>query len=217
MSICYFLVYLNITKYFFPVVKYTIIFITLFASCVTNNNENTEIPKFRDTTISNLETTSSFKIEALLSSNSLKKTASWTTYNELVLLFSEQYSSVSPSDALEHSKELLDFAEVLGDSLNISLLKSRGVYARINTLESEVLRLHDMSFISSIKAEEVQRQTGKIANVISSLNAKINAVFEQDALNSDLDFDESIFNFDSIVPEEYPIRKRKQKRRSFER
>ena len=196
-------------------VKYTIIFITLFVSCVTNNNENTEIPKFRDTNISNLETTSSFKIEASLSSNSLKKTTSWTAYNELVLLFSEQFSSVSPSYALEHSKELLDFTEVLGDSLNISLLKSRGVYARINTLQSEVLRLHDMSFISSIKAEEVQRQTGKIANVISSLNAKINAVFEQEALNSDLDFDESIFNFDSIVPEEYPIRNRKQKRRSF--
>ena len=197
--------------------KYTFFFFIVLFSCVQNNNENVNTPNYKGSNVSNFEVQYSLEIYELLSLSSDEKIVSWTVYDQLLSLFTDQFSKVSPSYALEHSKELLDFTEVLGDSLKIPLLKSRGVYARIHTLQSEVLRLHDMSFISSIKAEEVQRQTGKIANVISSLNAKINAVFEQEALNSDLDFDESIFNFDSIVPEVYPIRNRKQKRRSFKR
>ena len=197
--------------------KYTIFFFVLIVSCRQSNPNISKEIVAKQTGLSRFEINYEFPVKEVLSFSSKEKIASWGAYKELVLLFAEQYSSVTPSYALEHSKELLDFSEVLGDSLEVSLLKNRGVYARIHTLQSEVLRLHDMSSISSIKAEEVKHQTGKIVNVISSLNAKINAVFEQEALDVDLDFDESIFGFDSIVPEEYPIRKRKVKRRSFDR
>ncbi|MGB2273169.1 MAG: hypothetical protein ACPH2K_02230 [Flavicella sp.] len=197
--------------------KYTIFFSILIVSCgQTNVNNSKEVGEVTYK-ISKFETNHKFKIEKILTPVSKNKITSWTTYNELVLLFVEQYSTISPSSALEHSKELLNFSEVLVDSLKIPLLKNRGVYARIHTLHSEILRLHDMSSISSIKAEEVKQQTDKIANVISSLNAKINAVFDREALDSDIDFDESVFGFDSIVAEDYPLRKYNKQNRRFER
>lgn len=121
----------------------------------------------------------------------------WKAYFEFSEFLTTNFNEIAPSMALEYAQELSERSKTMNDSLKIRTLNTKGVFARLHTLYSEVLRLNDMAVIQSIKAEEVVEQTQKIVAVYNSLNAKINAVYAQKNFDKDVDFDESIFNFNT--------------------
>jgi hypothetical protein len=140
-----------------------------------------------------------------------KELQSWDSYFLFSRFVKEHFSTVSASQALEHSQELLDVASEMRDSLKLPVLKTKSMYARLHVLYSEAYRLKDMSAISSIKPREVQLQTAKIIAVFNALNSKINSVYSRKVFDEDLRFDESMF-------EVYPQKKvlySPEKKRSF--
>jgi len=134
----------------------------------------------------------------------------WDEYFKLSDFLLENYSDVSATQSLEMSKGLTEMVKSIKDSMQIPILNTRGMFARLNTLNSEVLRLKDMSIITSIKPEEVLIQTRKIVAVYNAINSKINAVFSQKSFDEDVDFDESIFNFDKKDEKPYYVAKKKK-------
>ena len=122
-----------------------------------------------------------------------KELQSWDSYFLFSRFLKEHFSTVSASQALELSQELLEIASEMRDSLKLPVLKTKSMYARLHVLHSEAYRLKDMSAISSIKPREVQLQTAKIIAVFNALNSKINSVYSRKIFDQDLRFDESMF------------------------
>ena len=110
---------------------------------------------------------------------------SWTEYENLTT-FLEQYTSISPNDALNNSRELNDITKSIIDSVKPKFLETDAFNARINLLYNETLRLYDMSSISAIKANEVNDQVANILNAFSSVNSKINTILTQNELEKDI-------------------------------
>ena len=75
---------------------------------------------------------------------------SWTGYENLTT-FLEQYTSISPNDALNNSRELNDITKSIIDSVKPKFLETDAFNARINLLYNETLRLYDMSSILRLK------------------------------------------------------------------
>tara|TARA_B100000809_G_scaffold3549_1_gene3814 strand:- start:9854 stop:10375 length:522 start_codon:yes stop_codon:yes gene_type:complete len=125
----------------------------------------------------------------------VEKIKDWDEYFSVSTYLKKNYTLISPSLSLEMSKDLLDLVTKMNDSLKIKVLNNRGVFARLYTLNSEVLRLKDMSSISSIKATEVTLQVEKVVAIYNSINSKINSVYSQQAFDENVDFDEAIFDF----------------------
>ncbi|WP_152287010.1 hypothetical protein [Flavicella marina] len=141
-----------------------------------------------------------------------KEISGWDEYSSLSKFLKKNYSIISPSLALEMSKELVDLTKKMNDSLQIKELNNRGVFARLYTFYSEALRLQDMSEISSIKASEVVDQVQKIATVYNSINLKINSVYMQKNFDENVDFDESIFNFNENGETPYSVPKKSKRK-----
>ena len=135
----------------------------------------------------------------------LDKTASkevdnWQEYRSLND-FLDQYQSISPNEALNNSKELNDLVRSLKDSVNPDFLETRAFNARVNLLHNETLRLFDMSYITSIKNEEVNEQVEKVLETFSALNLKINTILKQqelDRLVDDPKFNREFKQLDTI-------------------
>lgn len=140
-----------------------------------------------------------------------EKIKNWDEYFVLSDFLKKNYTHISPSLSLEMSKELSVLVKAMNDSLRIKELNNRPVYARLNTLNSEVLRLKDMSTISSIKAAEVNLQVEKVVAVYGAINSKINSVYSQHDFDENVNFDEAIFNFNE--QEATPYLKSKKKKR----
>lgn len=140
-----------------------------------------------------------------------EKIASWDEFFTLSGFLKKNFTSISPSFALELSKELTDLSKAMNDSLKILELNNRGMFARLNVFYSEAIRLEDMSTISSIKASEVNEQVGKLMTVYNSINMKINSIYLQKSFDNNVNFDESIFEFNK--KEEEPFVKPKKTRR----
>ncbi len=157
-----------------------------------------------------LENKSVYVFSEKLSKDAQDGIVKWDEYFSLSEFLNENFSEISVMESLEISKELAEIVLSMKDSMQVPVLNTRGMFARLNTLNSEVLRLKDMSTISSIKTEEVKLQNEKIVSVFNSINSKINAVYFQKSLNDDVDFDESIFSFDK--EEEKPYYKPRKKR-----
>jgi hypothetical protein len=102
----------------------------------------------------------------------------WQEYENLSV-FLNQYTSISPNDALNNSRELNDIAKSLVDSLKPAIFETPAFNARVNLLYNETLRLYDMSSIPAIKANEVNNHIDKILNAFSSINLKINTTLKQ--------------------------------------
>ena len=109
----------------------------------------------------------------------------WTEYENLIV-FLNQYMSISPNDALNNSRELNDITKSLNDSIKPQFLETPAFKARVNLLYNETLRLYDMSSIPAIKATEVNNQIDKVLNAFSSINFKINTILKQRELEGDV-------------------------------
>lgn len=102
----------------------------------------------------------------------------WQEYENLSV-FLNQFSSISPNDALNNSRELNDLAKNLVDSLKPVIFETPAFNARVNLLYNQTLRLFDMSSIPAIKANEVNNHIDKVLNAFSSINSKINTTLKQ--------------------------------------
>ena len=121
-----------------------------------------------------------------LTGGAAKKVDHWQEYIA-VRDFLNQYSFITPNEALNNSRELNNLVKALKDSVTPNFLDSHSFAARINLLHNETLRLFDMSSISSIKSFEINDQVLKIMEAFSSLNSKINTLVQQADLEVQLD------------------------------
>ena len=167
--------------------------------------------------LSLLDTKKTYVFSETLRDTVKTKIKEWKTYFEMSTFLKKNYTDVSPSVALEMSEELSELVLAMKDSLQIKVLNNRGVFARLNTFSSEVLRLKDMASISSITPDEVAVQVDKVVAVYNSINSKINSVYAQQNFDENLDFDEAIFNFNAQAEQPYSIPKKKKKIRTSTR
>ena len=110
---------------------------------------------------------------------------SWIEYENLAI-FLQQYTAISPNDALNNSRELNDITKSIIDSVQPQFLETAAFKARLNLLYNETLRLYDMSSIPAIKATEVNHQVANILNAFSSVNFKINTILTQSELEKNI-------------------------------
>jgi hypothetical protein len=120
-----------------------------------------------------------------IKANAVKKIDDWQEY-DAVNDFLSQYKSISPSEALNNSRELNSLVESLKDSVKPEFLELDAFNARVNLLYNETLRLNDMSAISSIRYDEVNEQVSKVIHAFSSVNSKINTLVQQADLEAQL-------------------------------
>lgn len=144
---------------------------------------------------------------------------SWIEYENLAI-FLQQYTSISPNDALNNSRELNDITKSIIDSVQPQFLETAAFKARLNLLYNETLRLYDMSSIPAIKAAEVNHQVANILNAFSSVNFKINTILTQSELEKNItepDFKRNIpenLNSNSSSTYRTPIKKNLSIRKS---
>ena len=137
---------------------------------------------------------------------------SWIEYENLTV-FLQQYTSISPNDALNNSRELNDITKSIIDSVQPQFLETAAFKARLNLLYNETLRLYDMSSIPAIKATEVNHQVANILNAFSSVNFKINTILTQSELEKNItepDFKRNIpenLNINSSNTYKTPVKK----------
>lgn len=87
------------------------------------------------------------------------------------------FYKLPPEEAKLNAKELSDLIIKLKDSINIQKIDRPDVKARFNILNNEVLRLYDMSTISTISKEEVVSKIENIIYAYESIILKINQVY----------------------------------------
>jgi len=160
--------------------------IVLFAQCKSEPQSTATI-----TNLSKSNVEQKHEQIAVLNKKASKKVDNWQEYRSLND-FLDQYQSISPNEALNNSKELNDLVRSLKDSIKPNFLESAAFKARVNLLHNETLRLFDMSFISSIKNNEVNQQVEKVLESFSAMNLKINTILKQEEL--DRLIDDSKFN-----------------------
>ena len=115
----------------------------------------------------------------------LSKLDSWKEYHNLSD-FILRFEKTSPNEALSNALELKDLIKSLKDSVP-KTLQNNALKARINVLHNEALRLADMSYITSIKTENVNNQIKKILETYNALNIKINTIFLQKKFEESID------------------------------
>jgi len=123
--------------------------------------------------------------ETLLPDSKIK-VENWNEYQQLDQFLTAFYS-ISPTEALNLSKELSTITKQLKDSISIERFTRPDISIRINVLNNNVLRLADMATISSINSEEVKMEIQSILDAFSALNAKINNITSQEKLETELD------------------------------
>jgi len=123
--------------------------------------------------------------ETLLPGSKIK-VENWNEYQQLDQFITTFYS-ISPTKALNLSKELSTITKQLKDSVSIERFTRPDIEIRINVLNNNALRLADMANISSINSEEVKMEIQSILDAFSALNAKINNITTQEKLETELD------------------------------
>lgn len=131
-----------------------------------------------------------------INKTSSQKISSWQAYTNFEE-FLPRFEETSPNEAFTNIRELRSLAKNLKDSLTIPKFKTPAFKARLNVLENEILRLEDMSSIPAITSKEVNYQIDKVFLVFSSLNEKINSVYQQEKLESEINLD-AFFKIDSL-------------------
>lgn len=164
-------------KYFW---LYTLLLGSLYC-CKKSTQKVVENIKKSDNNI-----TINHKAASKVNSSSLKKITPWKEYaafNDFI----KRFEKTTPDEAFDNVSELKELTFALEDSLNINSFKNNAFKSRLHVLENEVMRLDDMQDISAITAKEVNLQIDKIFLVFSSLNQKINTVFNQQNFEQQLD------------------------------
>lgn len=114
-----------------------------------------------------------------------KEIENWAAYRN-VNLFIEKFQNISPNEALNNALELQELTQALKENVELEILNIPSFQARLNVLHNEVLRLSDMTYISAIKADEVNLQVEKMLTIYSSINSKINTVFTLKKFESEI-------------------------------
>ncbi len=156
-------------------------FIVLFVSCEDDKAGKADTIKKSD-----FSKEQNHMVIDPLTGGAAKKVDHWQEYIA-VKDFLNQYSSITPNEALNNSRELNNLVKALKDSVTPNFLDSHSFAARINLLHNETLRLFDMSSISTIKSFEINDQVLKIMEAFSSLNSKISTLVQQANLEAQLD------------------------------
>lgn len=208
--ICFTFVSIIVITSFILKYIFSLIFL-LFISC--KKNEPVVVITTEDSieSLALFDEKKEYQFNVALNDDVKEKIKSWDEYFIVSRYLEKNYLNISPSLSLEMSKELPDLVQSMNDSLQITSLNNRGVFARLHTLKSEVIRLKDMSSISSIKASEVTLQVAKVVAIYNSINAKINAVYAQYDFDEQVHFDEEIFEFNTAAETPYSVPKKRKK------
>jgi hypothetical protein len=124
----------------------------------------------------------------------LKFTKDVENWQELqaVNFFLKKFENASPNEVLSNALELRDLVKSLKDSVVPRIFNILSFKARINVLNSEALRLADLTFIPAITPEEINTQVDKTIAAFSAVNSKINTILSkkrfEDAIDVNLDF-----------------------------
>jgi uncharacterized protein YfkK (UPF0435 family) len=124
----------------------------------------------------------------------LKFTKDVENWQELqaVNSFLKKFENVSPNEVLSNALELRDLVKNLKDSVVPVIFNIPSFKARVNVLNSETLRLADLTFIPAIEPEEINTQVNKTIAAFSAVNSKINTILSEksfeDAIDVNLDF-----------------------------
>jgi len=154
-------------------------------------SENTDSLKINSTRITNT-------IGETLIPIAKKSVSEWKEYRN-VDEFIMKYYNISHMEALDYAEELSGLVQLMKDTIRVEKLKELNIKARFNVLYNETLRLTDMATIPSISNEEVKEEVGKIIEVYSSVNSKINTIYKAEELQNSLEVDTEIPN--SIIEE----------------
>ena len=131
----------------------------------------------------------------------IKEVSDWEEYNNFNK-FIKKYQAISSSEAQNNAVELNVLVKSLKTNIRPKPLLTPSFRTRVHVLENEILRLRDMTFIPAIKTEEVNQQVTKILAAFSATNSKINAVFIQKRLNSEMNIEINIVD---------PLKKKKER------
>lgn len=141
---------------------------------------------------------------------SKKNIPNWKEY-EVLTSFLERFDKISPNEALNNAIELKDLIASLKDSVKPKILEIGAFNTRINVLENEAFRLVDMTYISAIKAEEVNTQILKIIEVFGSLNQKINTLYSQKRFEDAVLIDDNNYQTDTLPVKKERVKKQQTK------
>lgn len=158
------------------------IVILLFFSCKQTTNELESNTK-NDTTafVSRSYTQSIF-----LTENARKEMVAQKYFEDFENTMKQFYNS-TPDRIQLNAQDLTEVISKIKDSISLSKIDRPDVKARFNILYSEALRLIDMSTISTISNEEVNRKIENIIYAYESILAKINQVYLMDSNEENVD------------------------------
>ena len=123
---------------------YYCVFILLISSCINKKTDAIqEIEKPESSRVKKHDQLASIQSKFQLDIDT------WKEYENLAI-FLQQYTSISPNNALNNSRELNDITKSLIDSIKPQFLETPAFKARINLLYNETLRLYDMSSIPAV-------------------------------------------------------------------
>lgn len=185
-------------------ILFTLLFSVSFLSCKKTTQVVTDtVQKNNKNTVSNHSTSS--KIDSIY----LKNLEPWKEYN-IFNNFIKRYEKISPNESFDNIDELKELTIALEDSLNIPHLKTPAFKSRLHVLENEVLRLDDMEKITALTSSEINLQIDKIFLIFSSINSKINTVYNQKKFESELNI-EDLFTMDKkeLIEVDKPSKKKK--------
>lgn len=111
--------------------------------------------------------------------------------------FLERFKKASPKEVLSNALELQGLVESLKDSIKPTLFNVSSFDARINIFYNETLRLADMTTIPAIQADEVNKQTEKIIDAFSAVNAKISSILTKKRFEDEIEIDVKFIGLDS--------------------
>jgi hypothetical protein len=127
-----------------------------------------------------------FNKSVFLNDLASKEMNNWKHFDEFQNAITNFYQT-TPEKAKLNAKDLSIIIVKIKDSITIEKLNKPDVIARLNILNNEALRLHDMSTISTITNEEVNAKIENIIYAYESIIAKINQVYILNANEESVD------------------------------
>ncbi len=164
-----------------------VLFFVLANSC-QKERKTIEIQSNLQDTLQKNDKKNIASIGVSLHSNAKKKIKNWKEYN-LVDAMLTRYFAISNAEALSNAKELSSLVTHMKDSIRDEKLNTASFKARINVLHNECMRLNDMAIIPAISSEEVSLEIKKILEAYSAFNAKLNAIYTVNKLETELELD----------------------------
>ncbi len=165
-----------------------ILILLLGASC---SNVKKEQAHKKETIVSNMDEKNSYSLSELDSFSS-KKIKKWKEYFDMND-FLKEYKEITGKEALDNSHELKELVKIAKDSNDVKDLQTAAFRARMNVFENEVLRLADLTYITTISAKEVEKQIKNVFLTFKSLNSKIENTYKKQQFNKSIKLD-SVFD-----------------------